>query len=82
MLLKTSKFLQKIITISLLSISITNADNVKNVTNIENESNSMNVSYYRMDTDELEKEVEKLSLTGTLSFEMGVELIKRWTNKY
>lgn len=32
-------------------------------------------------TPELQKEVEKLSKEGKLPFEMGLELIKRWSAK-
>lgn len=31
-------------------------------------------------TENLQKEVEKRSLEGNLPFEMGLELIKRWSN--
>jgi len=36
--------------------------------------------YQHLSTSELEQAVEKLSINGTLPFEMGLELIKRWTN--
>ena len=35
--------------------------------------------YQSISTNELEKEVEKRSIEGTLPFEMGLELIKRWS---
>jgi len=35
-------------------------------------------SYQHMSTTELEVEVERQSIAGTLPFEMGLELIKRW----
>ena len=35
-------------------------------------------SYQHMSTAELEAEVEQQSIAGTLPFEMGLELIKRW----
>lgn len=31
-------------------------------------------------TEKLQKEVEKRTLEGNLPFEMGLELIKRWSN--
>ena len=40
---------------------------------------SMSTSYQYMSTIELEKEVERLTINGTVRFEMGVELMKRWT---
>ncbi|HFQ62608.1 MAG TPA: hypothetical protein ENK39_09970 [Epsilonproteobacteria bacterium] len=35
-------------------------------------------TYASMSTIELQKQVETLSKQGTLPFEMGLELIKRW----
>ena len=35
-------------------------------------------TYASMNTIELQKQVETLSKQGTLPFEMGLELIKRW----
>jgi len=40
---------------------------------------SMNTSYQTMSTEELENEVERLTVSGTVPFDMGVELMKRWT---
>ncbi len=37
--------------------------------------------YQKISTSELEKEVEKRSIEGTLPFEMGLELIKRWSQR-
>ncbi|MCF6243796.1 MAG: hypothetical protein L3J43_02025 [Sulfurovum sp.] len=36
-------------------------------------------SYHTMSTQELQEQVEELSLKGTLPFEMGVELMHRWS---
>jgi hypothetical protein len=33
-----------------------------------------------MSTPQLQKEVERLSIEGKLPFEMGLELIKRWSD--
>jgi len=40
---------------------------------------SISTSYHTMSTTELEKEVERLTVNGNVPFEMGVELMKRWT---
>jgi len=37
-------------------------------------------SYYAMSTEDIQMEVEKHSAEGDLPFELGLELIKRWTN--
>jgi hypothetical protein len=36
-------------------------------------------TYQHLSTSELEKKVELHSINGTLPFEMGLELIKRWS---
>ena len=44
-----------------------------------NEFSGMQTMYEKMSTSELEKEVERLTLKGNVPFEMGVELMKRWS---
>ena len=38
------------------------------------------IAYINMSTAQLQEEVEKRSINGNLSFDMGLELIRRWTN--
>ena len=40
---------------------------------------SIPACYQQLTTSELEQEVEKRSLNGTLPFTMGLELIRRWS---
>jgi len=40
---------------------------------------SISTSYQNLSTAELEKEVERLTVRGNVPFEMGMELMKRWT---
>jgi len=37
-------------------------------------------SYHKMSTYELQQHIEKLSQHGEVPFDMGVELIHRWSN--
>ena len=62
--------------------TMTYASNYKNVNNMENRSNTImeDISYMTMSTEQLQEEVEKRSINGNLSFNMGMELIKRWSN--
>ena len=62
--------------------TMTYASNDKNVNNMENRSNTImeDISYMTMSTEQLQEEVEKRSINGNLSFNMGMELIKRWSN--
>ena len=66
------KTLQTIIALSLLSFTLATANQIdtKEVTN-----------YSNISTAELEKKVELLSQAGQLPFEMGLELMKRWSHK-
>ena len=41
---------------------------------------TVDTSYSTMSTKELEKEVERLTVRGNVPFEMGIELMKRWTS--
>lgn len=43
------------------------------------DSTAIQTIYQSMTTEQLQHEVEKHSKTGTLSFVLGQELIKRWT---
>lgn len=66
------KTFNKIIILSILSFTLSSASPVD--TNIDN-------VYSSLSTAELEKKVESLSKSGDLPFLMGIELIKRWSNK-
>ena len=70
----SSKLLGKIIVLSLITVTTTYASNTENLCNLNDKS------YQSMTTAQLQEEVEKRSINGELSFAMGLELIKRWTN--
>lgn len=61
------KLFTKIITLALFTATLANA----NITDSK--------SYISMTTQELQTEVERLSIEGNLPFEMGLELLQRWT---
>lgn len=75
------KTLQILIIVTLLSGMAAYASNEKNVKSTNNQSTTTieNVSYKHMTTVQLQQEVEKRSINGELSFEMGMELLKRWS---
>jgi len=60
------KIVKQTIALSILSVTLTFAS-------INNDTD-----YRMMSTVELEKEVEQLSISGELPYEMGLELLKRW----
>jgi len=75
----------KVIAVLCISSTMIFASSTRvNVTNMgvksqTNEFTGMNTMYEKMSTTELEKEVERLTLSGDVPFEMGVELMKQWS---
>lgn len=71
-----------LIIFSLFAVTMTHASNENNVNTLEHRSNTTmtDISYVTMTTAQLQEEVEKRSINGNLSFDMGMELIKRWSN--
>ena len=51
------------------------------ITSGSNKLNTITTQYKHMSTTELEKEVERLTISGDVPFEMGLELMKRWTTQ-
>jgi len=70
------KTVAKLITIPILALTMAQASS----TNAFN-TNSLdeNVNYNTMTTEQIQAQVEKQSNAGDLPFELGLELIKRWT---
>ena len=74
--------MKKIAILSLISATVIYAFTEQDFNLMENKpQTSKDNSYIYMTTSQLEKEVEQYSRTGNLPFDMGIELIKRWTNK-
>ncbi len=72
---KRQPTIAKIILFLLITASIVYATNVLSFS-----KPSKLHSYATMSTGKLQIEVEKHSLTGDLPFEMGLELMNRWSN--
>ena len=85
MKVKKQRMLERIMALLCVSTIMIYASNSRvNVTSmgIQAETTvftSKTTEYKHMSTTELEKEVERLTLSGNVPFEMGVELMKRWT---
>ena len=71
------KTVAKMITIPLIATTMTYASNVNAFTPCGLDED---LNYHSMTTKEIQVEVEKHSNIGDLPFELGLELIKRWTN--
>lgn len=72
--MKINKIFRNIILLSLITISIIYATSLLHPTHtfVKN-------TYQHMSITELQEEVEKLTQKGDLPFDMGLELMKRWT---
>ncbi len=74
--MKINKILKRIVTLSLITGSIMYATGL-----VQFEQTLVEKSYKDMSLIELQEKVETLSQHGDLPFEMGCELIERWTQK-
>lgn len=63
------QLLSRIILLAILSVNVSFAS-----------ANQKTQNYASLNTMELQKMVEKLSLSGEVPFEMGIELMKRWSH--
>lgn len=73
----TKRIIKTFIGTALVTTSMTFATSVETQ---EVKSEKLCLTHTCMSTEKLQKEVEKRSLEGNLPFEMGLELIKRWSN--
>lgn len=74
--MKTNKIFIKIVTLSLISMGIIYASIL-----IEVKNTLPHVPYCEMEIEQLQREVERHSENGDLPFDMGLELIKRWSTQ-
>ena len=72
------KTVAKVITFSIFTTTMTYASSIDEFTPCGLDEN---MNYSSMTTEEIQFEVEKHSNAGDLPFELGLELIKRWTNQ-
>ena len=76
---KTSP-LAKMIALSLMTVSLASANKPTNFSpTLNKELISMETIYTTMSTAQLQKEVERRSENGEVTFAMGMELMKRWS---
>ncbi|MEA2048230.1 MAG: hypothetical protein U9O64_07255 [Campylobacterota bacterium] len=72
--MKKNKIFTKFVTLSLIGMSILYASRF-----IEMKNTVSHLPYSKMETSLLQEEIERRSQNGNLPFEMGLELIKRWS---
>jgi len=79
--MKTSNTVAKIIALSLLTVTMATANKPTNFNPAYTvELSSIDTIYQTMSTYQLQKEVERRSNNGEVTFDLGIELMKRWTN--
>lgn len=71
-----NKILKRIVTLSLITGTIMYATGL-----IQFEQTLIEKSYQDMSLPQLQEKVETLSQDGNLPFDMGLELIERWTEE-
>ena len=76
---QTSRTVAKIITLSLMMATAAHANKPTNLSPTPDNLAYVETIYTTMSTAQLQKEVERRSKSGELTFNMGLELIKRWT---
>jgi hypothetical protein len=74
-------FVKKMFGLTLIATSITYATTTETIHQTETKKTYESLCYTSdcMSTHKLQEVVEKLSVEGKLPFEMGLELIKRWS---
>lgn len=79
--MKTLKTVAQTIALSLITITMASADKPTNFSPAYKvELTSIETIYQTMSTAQLQKEIERRSKNGEITFDMGLELMKRWTN--
>ena len=75
------KFIVSILSLSILTATIANANDITKNDKIHTKvQKKICLTEACMSTTKLQEEVEKRSIEGNLPFEMGLELIKRWSD--
>ena len=76
----TSRTFTKMIALSLMSVTLASANTPTNFSpTINSDLSSLETIYTTMSTAQLQKEVERHSKNGEVTFAMGIELMKRWS---
>ena len=75
------KFIKNIIGLTLISTSMTFASSTTNINKMETKTyETLCYTSDCMSTIKLQTEVEGLSIEGKLPYDMGLELMKRWSD--
>ena len=78
---QTSRTFTKMIVLSLMTVTLASANIPTNFSpSVNKELTDVETIYQTMSTTQLQKEIERRSKNGKVTFAMGMELMKRWAN--
>jgi len=78
--MKTTKKIGMLLLLSIMTATMAHASKKENVVSMGIETETVSFSHVNhMSTEQLQKEVERLSQRGEVSLELGMELMKRWS---
>ena len=78
--MKITKKIGMLLLLSLMTATMAHASKKQNVVSMGIETETVSFSQVEnMSTKQLQKEVERLSQRGEVSLELGMELMKRWS---
>ena len=78
--MKTTRKFTTMILIFIMTATVAHANKKENVVSMGIDTETISFSNVdNMSTEQLQKEVERLSQRGEVSLELGMELMKRWS---
>ena len=76
-----TKTIAKMIALSMITVTLASANKPTNFSpNANKDLTAVETIYNTMSTAQLQKEIERRSKNGEVTFAMGMELMKRWSN--
>jgi len=76
-----TKTITKMIALSMITVTLASANKPTNFSPDANiDLKAIKTIYNTMSTAQLQKEIERRSKNGEVTFAMGMELMKRWSN--
>ena len=79
--MKITKRIGMLLLLSVMTATMAHASKKQNVVSMGIDTETISFTHVEnMSTEQLQKEVERLSKRGEVSLPLGMELMKRWTN--
>jgi len=78
--MKITKKIGTLLLLSIMTATVAQASKKENVVSMGIDTETTSFTHVEnMSTEQLQKEVERLSLRGEVPLELGMELMKRWS---